>query len=141
MAHAGAYLDFASNLFTTAGFMPHGECYLWQPGPLWLNAVSDSLIAMSYYSIPLALVYFVYIRRDLSFRWMFVMFGIFILACGTTHIMNVWTIWRPLYWLDGYIKAVTAASSVVTAALLWPLIPKAMELQSPEQLRRINSQL
>ncbi|MBI5492263.1 MAG: EAL domain-containing protein [Deltaproteobacteria bacterium] len=136
-----AYMDFAGKLFGADGFMPHGDCYLWKPGLLWLNAVSDLLIVMSYYSIPVALVYFVYTRRDLAFRWMFVMFGIFILACGTTHLMSVWTIWTPIYWLDGCIKAFTAASSVVTAVLLWPLIPKALAMPSPEELRHVNAQL
>ncbi|OGP16279.1 MAG: hypothetical protein A2V21_312080 [Deltaproteobacteria bacterium GWC2_55_46] len=114
---------------------------MWKPGLLWLHVVSDLLIVISYYSIPLALVYFVCTRRNLAFRWMFVMFGIFILACGTTHLMSVWTVWTPVYWLDGYIKAVTAVSSVITAVLLWPLIPKALSMPSPEELRIVNARL
>lgn len=136
-----AYFGLMDNLSDAEGFMPHGHCYLWKPSLLWLHVASDLLIVMSYYSIPLALVYFVYTRRDLAFRWMFVMFGIFILACGTTHLMSVWTVWEPDYWLDGYIKAVTAASSVVTAVLLWPLIPKALSMPSPEELRSVNARL
>jgi hypothetical protein len=71
--------------FDTEGFMPHGYCLLWKPEVFWLNLVSDAIIALSYYSIPFVLVYFALRRRDLAFRWMFVMFGIFILGCGTTH--------------------------------------------------------
>ena len=85
--------DFLKNLFSSNDFMPHGHCYLWRPEIVWLHAVSDALIALSYYSIPLALIYFVRRRQDLAFRWMFVMFGIFIMACGTTHVMNVVTLW------------------------------------------------
>jgi len=73
--------------------MPHGYCYLWNPSLVWLHVVSDALIALAYFSIPVTLIYFIYKRRDLPFHWMFVSFGMFILACGATHTMEVWTIW------------------------------------------------
>lgn len=122
-------------------FMPHGQCFLWKPELVWLHTISDSLIALSYYSIPLALSYFVYKRRDVPFNWMFLMFGAFILACGTTHIMGIWTIWNADYWLDGAVKAATAGISLVTAGLLWPLLPKALALPSPAQLEAVNQEL
>ncbi len=132
--------DFFSRLFSS-DFMPHGYCYLWRPGILWLNAVSDSTITLAYYFIPLALLYFVRKRRDLPFHWMFLLFGLFIFSCGTTHLMEVWTLWHGTYRLAGLIKAVTAAASVVTAALFVPLVPRALSLPSPEQLRRANVEL
>ena len=104
--------DFLSKLFSS-DFMPHGYCYLWTPGVIWLHAISDGTIALSYYLIPLGLVYFVRKRRDLPFHWMFLLFGLFIFGCGTTHLMEVWTLWHGTYWLAGAIKAVTAAASVV----------------------------
>ena len=125
----------------TDDFMSHGQCFLWKPELVWLHTVSDSLIALSYYSIPLALGYFVYKRRDVPFNWMFLMFGAFILACGTTHVMGIWTIWNADYWLDGAVKAATAGISLVTAGLLWPLLPKALALQSPAQLEAVNQEL
>jgi PAS domain S-box-containing protein len=69
------------------------------------------------------------------------MFGGFILACGTTHILGIWTLWRPVYWLDGSVKAITAGLSVATAVTLWPLLPKALCLPSPTQLKEINNDL
>jgi light-regulated signal transduction histidine kinase (bacteriophytochrome) len=122
-------------------FTPHGQCFLWKPELVWLHALSDSLIALSYYSIPLALGYFVYKRRDLPFNGMFLLFAAFILACGTTHIMGVWMIWKPDYWLDGAIKAATAGLSVVAAGLLWPLIPQALAIPSSAQLEAVNREL
>ena len=130
-----------SSFFASAGFEPHGHCFLWEKSLLWLYVSSDSLIALSYYSIPLALVVFVIKRRDLAFHWMFLMFGGFILACGTTHLLGIWTLWRPVYWLDGSIKAITAGLSLATAVTLWPLIPKALSLPSPTQLKDINNDL
>jgi PAS domain S-box-containing protein len=133
----GIFTDF----FISAGFEPHGHCFLWQRPLLWLYVVSDSVIALSYYMIPLALVEFVRKRQDLAFNWMFLMFSAFIFACGTTHVMGVVTLWHPAYWLDGGIKAFTAAMSFVTALMLWPLIPKALSLPSSSQLESVNRKL
>ena len=121
--------------------MGHGYCYLWQPGIVWLHVISDTMIALSYYVIPLALVYFVRKRRDLPYHWMFLMFGIFIFGCGTTHLMEGWTIWHGTYRLAGVIKAITAASSVTTAALFVHLVPEAVALPSPAQLLAANEEL
>ena len=119
--------EFLMKLFSS-DFMGHGYCYLWQPEIVWLHAISDSMIALSYYVIPGALVYFVRKRRDLPFHWMFLMFGIFIFGCGTTHLMEVWTLWHGTYRLAGVIKAITAVSSVATAALFVHLVPEAVAL-------------
>lgn len=131
-------MEILRHFFSSDGFMPHGFCYLWNPALVWLHLVSDVLIALSYLSIPITLVYFVRKRRDLPFHWMFVCFGIFIVACGATHVMEIWNIWHAAYWLAGAVKAVTALASVPTAILLVQLIPKALALPGPSDLERIN---
>ena len=129
-------LAWFNDLLAGAGsFMPHGACYLWLPSMLWLHVVSDSIIALAYFSIPFALLYFVKKRTDLAYRWVFVLFGIFICLCGTTHLISIWTIWHPDYWLDGLIKLATGLVSITTAVLIWPLIPKLLRLPSPEALQ------
>ena len=133
-------LEFLRYLLSSE-FMPHGACYLWEPTVLWLNVVSDTLIALTYLSIPLTLVYFVIKRRDLPFHWMFLMFGAFILGCGATHVMEVWTVWHGTYRLAGLIKALTAAASVATAALLVRLVPKALNMPSRRQLESAYHEL
>jgi len=132
--------NFFLHIFST-DFMPHGFCYRWAPEVLWLNALADVAITLSYYMIPLALATFVRKRPDVPFHWMFVMFGIFIFGCGTTHLMEVWTIWHPAYRLAGIIKAITALASAATAVLLVRLIPQAMAIPSPAQLRMANAKL
>src|SRR5262249_25675940 len=126
---------------SAADFMPHGMCYLWQLGILSLHVGSDALITIAYISISLTLAYFVYKRQDLQFDWMFLCFAIFIVACGTTHLMEIWVIWHPTYWLSGGIKALTALVSVPTAILLVKLVPHALQLPSPQRLEQANSQL
>jgi len=128
--------DYFSHGPSADGFMPHGMCYLWQPGILALHVVSDAFIALAYATIPFTLLYFVRKRRDLQFNWMFVCFAIFIVACGTTHVMEIVTIWNPAYWLSGSVKAITALASVPTAFLLVKLIPDALRLPSPQALQR-----
>ena len=133
-------LEFLINLFAS-DFMGHGYCYLWRPQIVWLHVVSDGLIMLAYYSIPVTLVYFVRKRRDLPFHWIFLMFGAFILSCGTTHAMEVWTVWHGTYRLAGIVKLITAGLSVGTAVALVPLIPKALVLPSPAQLEAANQKL
>ncbi|MDF0552776.1 PAS domain S-box protein [Kamptonema sp. UHCC 0994] len=131
-------LESINNMLFNQNFIPHGHCYLWQRELVGLHLLSDLLIALAYYSIPALLVYFVYKRRDVPFSWIFLLFGAFIISCGTTHIMEVWTLWHPTYWLSGAIKAITALVSLYTAAELIPLIPKALALPSPAQLEAAN---
>jgi hypothetical protein len=64
----------------------------------------------------------------MPFSWVFVAFGVFIIACSITHSMEVWTIWNATYWLSGYIKLLTAAASVATAVVLPFLVPKVLTL-------------
>jgi PAS domain S-box-containing protein len=134
-------IDFTRDILSDAGFMPHGMCYLWRPDVLSLHVASDALITLAYFSIPFTLLYFVRKRRDLKFQWMFVCFAIFIVACGTTHLMEIWVIWHPVYWISGSIKAITALASVPTAILLVRLIPQALRLPSPLALERANEDL
>jgi len=133
--------SYLSWLLSPQDYMPHGMCFLWQPELIALHVASDSATALAYYSIPIALGYFVWKRTDFAFPSIFILTSLFILACGTTHIMGVWTLWFPDYRLDGAIKAVTALLSVGTAVAIWHVMPLALALPSTAQLERINQRL
>ena len=120
---------------------PHGHCYLWNDKLVALHVISDVLITLSYFTIPIALVYLVKKRDDLHFNYMFILFGVFIFACGLTHLVNIYNVWYGAYWLSGTIKLITAVASVGTAILVWPLVPKALALPSNETLRKVNVRL
>src|SRR3954451_5667539 len=128
-------------MFGNSEFTPHGWCLLWQPELLALHVFSDAAIAASYYVIPVALVYFVWWRKDLAFSWIFWMFALFIVACGTTHWFGILTIWYPDYWTEGGIKLATAALSVATAVGTWVLMPRALSVPTPGQYRAVKSAL
>lgn len=122
-------------------FVPHGQCYLWQPTLVALHGISDSLIAIAYYIIPIGLVYFVRQRSDLPYPIVFWLFSAFIVACGTTHLLEVWTLWHPHYWLSGGVKALTAMISLCTVGTLGPLLSQAIALPSTAQLQAMNQVL
>jgi signal transduction histidine kinase/CheY-like chemotaxis protein len=134
-------LEFLSKFLSGEPFMPHGMCFLWDPGVLWLHVISDSLIAAAYYAIPVLLFHFSRRRGDIGFNRIFVAFGVFILACGTTHLLGAVTVWHPIYRLDGVVKAITALASVTTFAMLIPLMPTLISLPSPAQLAKVNATL
>ena len=124
--------------FEPSAFTPHGFCLLWEPGLIWLHAVSDAAIALAYFSIPIAIMVFVRRRTDMQHRWVAWLFAAFILACGTTHTLSILTLWQPFYWLEGGVKLVTAVVSLATAVALWPMIPRALALPSPSALSEAN---
>lgn len=134
-------LKSLSTFISLFGFIPHGHCYLWKSSLVWLNILSDGAIGIAYYSIPVMLIYFVLKRRDLPFNWVFLLFGAFIIACGTGHFMNIWTLWHPTYWVSSILKSATALISLFTALEVFPLLPKLLSLPSPAQLEKANREL
>jgi len=116
-----------SSLFSE-DFMPHGHCYLWKPEILWLNAISDGVIFLAYMTIPFILIYIIAkTQNKVPFNLLFVLFSLFILACGTTHLLEVVNIWRSEYFIAGLVKAFTAIVSVLTVFALFPYVPKIIK--------------
>lgn len=129
------------SLFSGAQFLPQGHCFTWTPGVLWMHAIADVLIAMAYFTVPFVLIYIGRRRKDLPHDWLVVCFGIFVIACGLAHVMNIWNIWHAHYWLEAAIKLVAAAASVPTAVLLWRSLSGLLMLPSQRQLRDANESL
>jgi PAS domain S-box-containing protein len=114
---------FASN------YLPHMYCYLAKPGLIWTHVVADSLIGIAYVAISSTLAYLIYTgRREIPFRWMFLAFGLFIVACGGTHFMEVVTVWIPVYVFAAGVKIFTAVASVATAVVLPSTVPQIVSL-------------
>ena len=134
----GATLDY---LLGAAAFVPHGYCLLWRPDLVALHAVADGVTAIAYFSIPAAILVFLSRRPDLDYPGLAALFATFILACGLTHVADLLTLWWPIYGLEGLMKAVTATASIITAVVVWRLIPHALVVPSPAQLRQANEGL
>jgi PAS domain S-box-containing protein len=133
-------LEFFSRLFDS-DFMPHGACFFWRPEILWLHVLSDGGIALAYYAIPAFLLSIQRKRPDLPFRKLFVFFSAFIIACGTTHVLEIWTLWHGTYRLVGLVKLLTALTSLATLAVLGAAIPKILALPSQNELKLLNAAL
>jgi signal transduction histidine kinase/DNA-binding response OmpR family regulator len=136
-----AILTSVQSILTSNSYIAHGHCYLWQTPLVSLHILSDALIAIAYFSIPTMLIYFVSKRSDVPFSNVFILFGAFIILCGTGHLLDIWTLWHPDYWLTGIEKAITALVSCYTALELIELLPQFLALQTPEQLQAINREL
>lgn len=129
-------LEFLSKLFDTSDFPARWDCGVWTPGHGWLHILSDLGVWSAYLAIPCVLGYFIVRRKDLPFRMVFLLFGAFILACGSTHLMEAIIFWWPAYRLAGLIKLFTAVVSWATVFALVPVVPIALSMRSPEALER-----
>jgi len=134
-------MDTLVSLLGRNGFLPHGYCFTWSPGLLWSMVGADAVIALAYFSIPLAVLSYIRKRPEPATNWVAWLFSAFIFSCGVTHVMGIWTIWQPDYALHALTKIVTAALSIVTAAALWPLIPRALKIPSSRQLQAVIADL
>ncbi len=118
-----------SFLFSSS-YLPHSFCYLAQPGLIWTNAAMDGLIAGSYVAI-FAWLFWMASRLRSSpelqgYLWILICFGTFILACAGTHLMEVVTLWWPVYRVAAAVKVACAVASVATAALLSRAAPASV---------------
>ena len=130
----GIRLDLLSFLGRN-GYLPHGYCFTWSPGVLWSMVVADAAVALAYFSIPLGILVFMRKRPDAKFHSVALLFSAFIFACGVTHLMDIWTIWKPDYGLQALTKVVTALISVATAIAVWRLIPAALKIPRADDMR------
>ena len=81
-------------------------------------------------AFPFILIFFMRKNRALPFHRIFWMFGTFILACGTTHLMEIWNVWHSDYLLAGVITGNYSSASVAMAVMLIPLIPKVFHCRA-----------
>ncbi len=127
-------IDFFKHLFDTSGFPARWHCGTWSSRDGWIYIISSIGIWSAYVAIPIVLSYFILRKKQLPFRGVFVLFGVFILACGTTHLMDAVIFWWPAYRLSGLILMVTAIVSWITVIALIPITPKVLAMRSPEEL-------
>lgn len=126
---------------SSAGFAPqlHGGSGI--PELLLVNLISDAAIGIAFYSISIALIYFVHTRIGIQFNWIYTMFALFIFAVGTTHFVEIWNVWHPDYWFEVGVRAVAALASIAAAVLLWPSIRVAAPLPDREKLSEMIQRL
>ncbi|HEY1131604.1 MAG TPA: PAS domain S-box protein, partial [Roseateles sp.] len=134
-------MDELTGVIARAGFLPHGYCFQWSPGLLWSMVGADLSIALAYFSIPLVIASYARQRPEVNLGRIATLFAVFIFACGVTHVLDVWTIWRPDYQLQAVGKVFTAFASVLTAAVAWRLMPTLLSVPSLDEMRVANEAL
>lgn len=134
-------LEFALPFFSSEGFIPHGYCLTWRPDVFWTQVISDAIIALSYFSIPCVLVFYYYRQDKIRFGWLLILFGLFIVLCGVTHIFDIWTLWFPDYGAQALVKAATALVSLATTIILLLIVPTALSMPTHHDLEMKNAQL
>lgn len=97
--------------------------------------ISDFFIALAYFSIPLELIYFVKKSAVFPYRWVLVQFGAFIVLCGATHMINLWTFHvhtKAVAMVMTISKILTAVVSCATALMLVHIIPDLLSVKTRE---------
>jgi PAS domain S-box-containing protein len=104
--------------------------------PHALRAISDGLIALSCIPIPAVLLILIRRRGHFAFRWAYLLFGVFTLACGSVYVLALVAPWPPVYGFESIVKAVTALASMATTVLLLRLVPEPTAYGGSRQLGR-----
>jgi PAS domain S-box-containing protein len=146
------FFDFFKGLLSDKGFIPRWVCGDWTDFHGWFYIISDGLIWLAYFAIPILLFYYLVKRSELPFLRVFWWFIAFILFCGLTHLIEVVIFWYPVYRLSAFVKFLTAIVSIATVFALIKHLPKALQAKSPAflkqeierktaELKRLNDEL
>jgi len=127
--------------FSEDGYAPHHYSLSWESWLVWSHAIADALIALAYLSILLALLVLIRRRQYLGHRGIVALLAAFVLATGAMHLIAIWALWHPGYGIEAIVKGIAALTSVATAGLLWPLVPKMTTLPSAASLASANAEL
>lgn len=128
-------------LFDYEQYMPHGMCLLWEPWLVLLWAGSDLMIFSAYMAIPMALALVLRKRPDLAHRGLVTLAASFVLLCGITHALSIVTLWYAIYPFMGALKFATGVTSLITAVVLFRLIPVLIRVPTPDKHEQVIEQL
>ncbi len=107
-------------MFDDVTLMPHAVCWAAAPRLIWTMVVTNAITFLSYVSICVTLfVLASRTRRVIAKDWAYFLtgFALFIVACGSTHAMEVVTTWVPVFWIDAITNIVTAVLSASVAVM------------------------
>lgn len=109
-----------------------------------IKIIFDLLTSLAYFTIPIAILVFVRKRKQLKFKWIYICFTLFILLCGITHLLHVLPYivsFKHLNPLTTIAAALTSTISIITAILIWLLMPKLLSIPSTEELEKANKEI
>jgi chemotaxis family two-component system sensor kinase Cph1 len=133
--------EFFRNFFMAENWPARWSCGRWTGFHGWMYIVSDIAIWSAYFAIPIIILVVIQKRKEelpfIKILWLFILF---ILACGTTHLIDAIMFWYPAYRLSSFFLLGTAIISWITVYFLVKILPQALSLKSPAQLETIISE-
>jgi signal transduction histidine kinase len=115
-------------------FQPHQFCLALDKRIIGPMNLGDAIVALSYFAIPAALA-FVALKQwsglQGTTKIFLVGFVAFILACATTHVAHIVTIYRPYYWFETFTIVITAMISAPVAVFTVFKIRELVRLGDP----------
>jgi signal transduction histidine kinase len=128
-------INFFKKLLDTEGFPARWHCgTAWDDFTGWFYIISDLMVWSAYFAIPLMIIRYITRRQDVRFTRVYFLFATFILACGTTHLIDAILFWHPVYRLSALVRFITGVVSWITVFSLFQLLPKAFSLKTAGQL-------
>jgi two-component system, chemotaxis family, sensor kinase Cph1 len=133
------FLDFLQNIFTIENWPARWVCGKWSEFDGWLYILSNVAIWAAYFAIPLCIAIYAKKKKTViaPFSKLLWLFAAFILACGTTHLLDAVMFWHPSYRVAATMLLLTAVVSWITVFKLVKILPAALSLKSPQQLETI----
>jgi len=129
--------DFFSGLFDHSLWPARWHCGYWTDFHGWLYIISDLLVWLSYFLIPLIIINFITKKKAaLKFQTAYVYFAAFILLCGLTHFLDALMFWVPVYRLNALLRMFTAIVSLATVYHLIKILPVAFKQKTNTELEK-----
>ncbi|HEX6333371.1 MAG TPA: ATP-binding protein [Flavisolibacter sp.] len=129
-------LEFFRKLFDTGDWPPRWYCGNWTDFHGWLYIISDILIWSAYFAIPLVILKYISKRSEAKFVRAYFLFAAFILACGSTHLLDAVAFWAPAYRLNALVRFITGLVSWITVFYMIRILPEATSLRSYAELEK-----
>ncbi len=127
--------DFFSGLFATDQWPARWKCGNWSDFHGWLYIVSDLMIWLAYFLIPIIIIdYFIKKRGALKFQNVYFLFAAFILLCGSTHFLDALMFWTPVYRVSALVRFITGIVSLLTVFYLIKVLPDAFRQKTNKEL-------
>lgn len=129
-------------LLDASVFSPRGQCGTWEHWLAVSYQAGNWAIAVSYFVIGGILAgVWKFKRPILPMPDMVLAFGMFIFACGCTHILDAMSFYWPAYRFFTIVELLTATVSLYTALRLPSAVRHIFSLPTPEEYRVQTAEL
>jgi signal transduction histidine kinase len=124
--------------------VPHGDCLQWQPGLIWLHALSEAVLGCASLAMAVMLAIFLLRRHGDMLRVFVALLGSFavLAAVGAVScLLSIVTLWVPAYGIEVAVKAVLALVAAMIASALLVGMPRLLVISTRVQLQQAYAAL